>query len=90
MTGGMIIAGSIIGGRALAPVEGIIASWRNLVQAREADSRIRDLLARTGEIIERVPLQSAPNHENIAYLRTKQAKLGHLRDLDDEGLGGGS
>jgi ATP-binding cassette subfamily C protein len=56
MTGGMIVAGSIIGGRALAPVEGIISSWRNLVQAREADSRIRDLLARTGEIVERVTL----------------------------------
>jgi 3,4-dihydroxy 2-butanone 4-phosphate synthase/GTP cyclohydrolase II len=42
------------------------------------------------EIVERVPLQSAPTHENIAYLRTKQAKLGHLLNLDDEGLGGGS
>jgi len=42
------------------------------------------------EIVERVPLQSAPTTENIAYLRTKQAKLGHLLDLEDEGLGGGS
>ena len=30
------------------------------------------------EIVERVPLQSAPNPENIAYLRTKQARMGHL------------
>ncbi|MGH9189092.1 MAG: bifunctional 3,4-dihydroxy-2-butanone-4-phosphate synthase/GTP cyclohydrolase II [Acidimicrobiales bacterium] len=30
------------------------------------------------EIVERVPLQSAPNPENIAYLRTKKARLGHL------------
>jgi 3,4-dihydroxy 2-butanone 4-phosphate synthase/GTP cyclohydrolase II len=42
------------------------------------------------EIVERVPLKSTPTTENIAYLRTKQAKLGHLLDLDDEGLGGGS
>ncbi|MGI9033802.1 MAG: bifunctional 3,4-dihydroxy-2-butanone-4-phosphate synthase/GTP cyclohydrolase II [Acidimicrobiales bacterium] len=30
------------------------------------------------EIVERVGLQSAPNPENIAYLRTKQRRLGHL------------
>jgi GTP cyclohydrolase II len=29
-----------------------------------------------------------PNTENIAYLRTKQEKLGHLLDIEDEGLGG--
>jgi 3,4-dihydroxy 2-butanone 4-phosphate synthase/GTP cyclohydrolase II len=30
------------------------------------------------EIIERVPLQSVPNPENIAYLRTKKTRMGHL------------
>ena len=30
------------------------------------------------EIVERVPLQSVPNPENIAYLRTKQTRMGHL------------
>ncbi|MFP5318921.1 MAG: bifunctional 3,4-dihydroxy-2-butanone-4-phosphate synthase/GTP cyclohydrolase II [Acidimicrobiia bacterium] len=30
------------------------------------------------EIVERVPLQSAPNPENIRYLRTKAERLGHL------------
>jgi 3,4-dihydroxy 2-butanone 4-phosphate synthase/GTP cyclohydrolase II len=34
------------------------------------------------EVVERVPLQPAPNVENLAYLRTKQHKLGHLLDLD--------
>jgi ATP-binding cassette, subfamily C, type I secretion system permease/ATPase len=70
MTGGMIIAGSIIGGRALAPVEGIISSWRNLVQAREADSRIKDLLARTGEIVDRVKLprpKGQLSFEGVSY-----------------------
>lgn len=30
------------------------------------------------DIVERVPLSTEPNKENIAYLRTKQMKLGHL------------
>ena len=41
------------------------------------------------EIVERVPLHAVPNTENIAYLRAKQHKLGHLLDIEDEGLGGG-
>lgn len=32
------------------------------------------------EIVERVPLQSVPNPENIRYLTTKKEKLGHLLD----------
>ncbi len=41
------------------------------------------------EIVERVPVSIPPNEENIAYLRTKQEKLGHLLDIEDEQLGGG-
>jgi 3,4-dihydroxy 2-butanone 4-phosphate synthase/GTP cyclohydrolase II len=33
-------------------------------------------------IVERVPLVTAPNAENVAYLSTKQSKLGHLLGLD--------
>ncbi len=40
------------------------------------------------EIVERVPLEISPNAENIAYLRTKQNKMGHLLQIEDEGLGG--
>ena len=48
------------------------------------------------EIVERVPVQTEPTDENIAYLRAKQRKLGHLLDVDtdasgavDSELGGG-
>jgi 3,4-dihydroxy 2-butanone 4-phosphate synthase/GTP cyclohydrolase II len=36
------------------------------------------------EIVERVPLVSTPNHENIRYLQAKAAKLGHLLEFDDD------
>jgi 3,4-dihydroxy 2-butanone 4-phosphate synthase/GTP cyclohydrolase II len=36
------------------------------------------------EIVGRIPLESAPNPENIHYLRTKREKMGHLLEgLDD-------
>jgi 3,4-dihydroxy 2-butanone 4-phosphate synthase/GTP cyclohydrolase II len=36
------------------------------------------------EIVDRVPLNTEPTMENIAYLRAKQRKLGHLLELDDD------
>ncbi|WP_180683688.1 type I secretion system permease/ATPase [Tepidicella baoligensis] len=44
LTPGGMIAASILLGRALAPVDGVIGQWRNLVQARGAYDRLNDLL----------------------------------------------
>jgi ATP-binding cassette subfamily C protein len=44
LTGGMLIAASIVGSRALAPLEGTIEGWRSYVQARTAYARVKALL----------------------------------------------
>ncbi|MCB1933055.1 type I secretion system permease/ATPase [Accumulibacter sp.] len=44
ITAGMMIAGSILVGRALAPVEALIANWKQLVSARAAYQRLSELL----------------------------------------------
>lgn len=44
MTAGMMIAGSILAGRALAPVELVIGTWRGFLGARDAYGRLEELL----------------------------------------------
>jgi len=45
LTGGMMIAASIIAGRALQPLEGMIEGWRSLMHTRAAYERVRTSLA---------------------------------------------
>ena len=44
-SGGIIFASSILAGRALAPVDGAIANWRNFVSARQGWARLDRLFA---------------------------------------------
>ena len=44
MTAGMMIAASILAGRALAPVELLVANWKQIVAGRQAYARLRELL----------------------------------------------
>jgi len=46
-SGGIIIASSIMMGRALAPVEVALANWKQLVAAREGIARLRTILKAT-------------------------------------------
>jgi len=56
ITPGVMIAGSIIMSRALAPIEGAIGSWRNFLSARGAYRRLRETLARQADNRFRMPL----------------------------------
>jgi PrtD family type I secretion system ABC transporter len=47
LTPGVMIAATILLGRALAPVEALVAGWRSLVEARSAWRRLRQLFAAT-------------------------------------------
>lgn len=54
---GLMIAGSILLGRALAPVDQIIGSWKSVVAARDQYQRLNDLLQ---EISNEPPRMSLP------------------------------
>lgn len=56
ISAGMIVATSIIAGRALAPVDQVIGQWRSVVRAREAHRRLKALFAAQPEEPDRVQL----------------------------------
>jgi len=71
VTGGMIIAASIVGSRALAPIEGTIEGWRSFVQARSSYARIRALLHNSPLNFERLRLPRPRGHlivERVLYV----------------------
>ena len=55
-TAGIIIAGSIISGRALAPVDLAIANWRNFVAFRQSWARLSEMLKLHGAGAQRIAL----------------------------------
>jgi ATP-binding cassette, subfamily C, bacterial len=78
LTGGMVIASSIIGSRALAPVEGTIEGWRSFIHARSAYSRIKTLLQNSPLNLERLRLPRPDGMlsvERILYVPTTTKKV---------------
>ncbi|HSP24790.1 MAG TPA: type I secretion system permease/ATPase [Saliniramus sp.] len=78
LTGGMIIAASIIASRALAPVEGTIEGWKNFIQARSAYARIRALLQSSPLNLDRLRLPRPQGRlvvERILYVPPPTKKV---------------
>src|SRR4029079_12096062 len=85
-TAGIIIAGSILAARALAPVEVVIAQWRTFIGARQGWHRLANLLERLPDEPDRLGLPapcSTLSVENVSV-----APVGRnvvvVRDVDFE------
>jgi ATP-binding cassette subfamily C protein len=80
LTGGMVIAASIIAGRAFAPIEGSIEGWNTFILARGAFGRVRGLLQSTENKFEKLRLPHPEGRldvERLLYVPggTKQVVL---------------
>ncbi|AXV18455.1 type I secretion system permease/ATPase (plasmid) [Neorhizobium sp. SOG26] len=68
LTGGMVIAASIIAGRALAPIEGAIEGWNQYSQSRAAYGRITSLLKSSPFNFERLNLPKPEGRLDVERL----------------------
>jgi ATP-binding cassette subfamily C protein len=68
LTGGMVIAASIIAGRALAPVEGAIEGWHQFLNTRSAYQRISTLLKSSPLNFERLKLPKPQGRLDVERL----------------------
>lgn len=78
LTGGMVIAASIISGRALAPVEGAIEGWNQFNKSAAAYGRIRQLLVNSPLNFPRLRLphpQGRLDVERILFVPPPQKKV---------------
>lgn len=78
LTGGMVIASSVVAGRALAPLEGTIEGWRSFIHARAAYSRIQALLQSSPLNLDRLRLPSPKGRldvERILYVPPPNKKV---------------
>lgn len=73
-TGGVMIAGSILLGKALAPLEVLIGGWKQQLQAREALARLRQALASEARGASRTPETILPptrGELNVSHLAVR-------------------
>jgi ATP-binding cassette, subfamily C, bacterial len=68
MTGGMVIAASIIAGRALAPIEGAIEGWNQFLLSRASYGRIAALLKASPFNFERLQLPKPEGRLDVERL----------------------
>lgn len=90
ITGGMVIAASIIAGRALAPIEGSIEGWNAFILSRSAYGRVAALLRGSRLQFERLWLprpEGRLNVERLLYVPggTKQVILNGISFALDPG-----
>ena len=68
ITPGMMIAASIIGGRALSPIDQVIANWRNFVSSRQAYTRLNMMMSGLGTAQDIISLPDPEGHLDVQNL----------------------
>lgn len=77
VTPGTMIAASIIGGRALSPIDQVIANWRNFVGARQAYSRLNLVMDGMDEAPELIQLPEPKGNLDVRnVVKMKPAESG--------------
>ena len=86
VSGGAMIASSILMGRALAPIEGVIATWRSVVSTRDAYARLVSLLTRFPVVGPSMPLPKPRGWLKLEAVAVVPpgAKLPSLQDIGFE------
>lgn len=68
ISAGIMIAASIIMGRALSPVEMAVGQWKQFIAARQADGRLKALLASVPETVTRTDLPAPKGNITVHQL----------------------
>jgi ATP-binding cassette subfamily C protein len=68
ISGGAIIAGSILIGRALQPIEMAVAQWKGFIAARTSFERIRTLFKIAGDAPKKMSLPAPKGHISVSGL----------------------
>lgn len=78
LTGGMVIAASIVAGRALAPIEGSIEGWNSFLIARGAYDRVSALLSRSAQRNDKLRLPNPEGRLDVERLLYVPAGTKHV------------
>lgn len=78
LTGGMVIAASIVAGRALAPIEGAIEGWNSVLVARGAYERVSALLSRSAKRNDKLRLPNPEGRLDVERLLYVPAGTKHV------------
>jgi len=83
ITGGTVIAGSLLLGRALAPIDQLINSWKGFVSAKGAYGRLHKLLEEQPALQPPMPLPAPQGHIQFdkAYITPGKAQVPILKNL---------
>lgn len=68
ITPGLMIAGSILLGRALAPIDQLIGVWKGFIGARSQYARLHELLEKVAAEPQRMPLPAPQGHISMENL----------------------